>query len=108
MSPDDPRHGTYAGFIQGCRNDCCREANRVYTRQRRARLRAVPLSPDSDLHGRTTTYYDYGCHCPKCREAVRAAKAAQFERRVAAAVALAVFRTATDRDRHLARRGMFP
>lgn len=30
MSPDDPRHGTYAGHCAGCRNDCCRTAARNY------------------------------------------------------------------------------
>lgn len=24
MSPDDPRHGTSAGYVAGCRNECCR------------------------------------------------------------------------------------
>lgn len=34
MIPDDPRHGTYAGYIAGCREECCRGAARRYQRQR--------------------------------------------------------------------------
>lgn len=28
--PDDPRHGTRAGYIAGCRDDCCREPHLRY------------------------------------------------------------------------------
>jgi hypothetical protein len=34
MSTDDPRHGTYAGYVAGCRNDCCRTAARRYQKRR--------------------------------------------------------------------------
>lgn len=34
MTPDDPRHGTYAGYGAGCRNDCCRSAARNYHKAR--------------------------------------------------------------------------
>ncbi len=34
MTPDDPRHGTYAGYTAGCRMDCCRDAARMYQKVR--------------------------------------------------------------------------
>ncbi len=34
MRADDKRHGTYAGYIDGCRDECCRKAARDYQRQR--------------------------------------------------------------------------
>lgn len=34
MSPDDPRHGTYAGYTAGCRSECCRAAARLYHKVR--------------------------------------------------------------------------
>lgn len=33
MSPDDPRHGTWAGYNAGCRAECCREAARNYQKR---------------------------------------------------------------------------
>jgi hypothetical protein len=38
MTPDDARHGTYAGYRAGCDDDCCRVAHRAYC-NRRHRLR---------------------------------------------------------------------
>lgn len=35
MSPDDPRHGTTAGYWTGCRERCCREARNADERLRR-------------------------------------------------------------------------
>lgn len=29
MTPTDPRHGTNAGYVAGCRHDCCRQAHMV-------------------------------------------------------------------------------
>lgn len=34
MRADDPRHGTWAGYCAGCRNDCCRNAAARYQKQR--------------------------------------------------------------------------
>lgn len=34
MSPDDPRHGKYAGHVAGCREDCCTTAARNYQKRR--------------------------------------------------------------------------
>lgn len=32
MSPDDPRHGANAGYVAGCRDQCCRDAAARYER----------------------------------------------------------------------------
>lgn len=37
MTPDDPRHGTRAGYIAGCRNDCCRDVHLRYQKQSKLR-----------------------------------------------------------------------
>lgn len=34
MRAKDPRHGSNAGYVAGCRLQCCREARLAYTRQR--------------------------------------------------------------------------
>lgn len=48
MLPDDPRHGTTAGYSAGCRNDCCRAANTRYDKGRRLdALRGTPRTTDS-------------------------------------------------------------
>lgn len=36
MSPDDPRHGTYAGYQRKCRCEPCTAANASYLRKLRA------------------------------------------------------------------------
>ncbi|HEY3559629.1 MAG TPA: hypothetical protein VGL05_19305 [Kribbella sp.] len=33
MTPDDPRHGRRSGYLAGCRNTCCSEPNRRWTKQ---------------------------------------------------------------------------
>ena len=35
MTPDDPRHGTSAGYIAGCRGQCCWAAKQRYDKARR-------------------------------------------------------------------------
>jgi hypothetical protein len=35
-----PEHGTRSMYTAGCRDECCRAAERVYKRRRRAQLRA--------------------------------------------------------------------
>lgn len=37
MSPDDPRHGTSAGYVAGCREACCRTAIADWMRHYRTR-----------------------------------------------------------------------
>lgn len=36
MTPTDPRHGTSAGYVAGCRNTCCQQARRRQQKRRRA------------------------------------------------------------------------
>jgi hypothetical protein len=36
MTPDDPRHGSRAGYLAGCRDGCCRAPHLEYLIQRRA------------------------------------------------------------------------
>jgi hypothetical protein len=43
MLPDDPRHGSHAGYIAGCRDDCCRRAKRRADKRRRLRALHQPL-----------------------------------------------------------------
>jgi hypothetical protein len=57
MSPDDPRHGTRAGYIAGCRADCCRDPHLRY--QKASNLRRhryggeiVPAAPCLDFIAR--------------------------------------------------------
>lgn len=38
MLPDDTRHGTNAGYIAGCRAQCCRDAHATHRRGQRARM----------------------------------------------------------------------
>lgn len=38
MTPDDSRHGTNAGYINGCRDECCRTAHADYKRGLRTKL----------------------------------------------------------------------
>lgn len=43
MTPNDPRHGSPAGYVAGCLEECCAEPRRRQTKARRlARLRGVP------------------------------------------------------------------
>lgn len=35
MTPDDPRHGTVAGYVAGCREQSCRAAKWAYEKRRR-------------------------------------------------------------------------
>lgn len=35
LGPEDPRHGSWAGYGAGCRLDCCRQAARNYQKRRR-------------------------------------------------------------------------
>lgn len=45
MSPDDPRHGTVAGYRRGCRDRCCKEGvNRYHQLRHLKELRGEPLT----------------------------------------------------------------
>lgn len=39
MGEDDKRHGTYYGYVLGCRCDRCREANNAYAREYKRKQR---------------------------------------------------------------------
>jgi len=41
VSPEDSRHGTSAGYIKGCRDDCCLRAKVTYDKRRRWELHAT-------------------------------------------------------------------
>lgn len=50
MAPDDERHASWAGYVQGCRDECCRTAARNYQKLRvldihRGRPRRVSVEP---------------------------------------------------------------
>lgn len=72
----DKWHGTPHGYYRKkCRCPKCRNAHRVRTNEIRARRFAervvefgVLVHPGADIvHGRYTTYANYGCHCSPCR-----------------------------------------
>lgn len=69
MRPDDPRHGTYKGYVAFCRCAPCRQANRDYKRQWRAQSSSEPLPIDSSKHGTPGGFNEYGCRCDRCRAA---------------------------------------
>ncbi len=67
IAPDDPRHGTYAGYTNGrCRCVECTWAKRVYN----AELRSRGLEPGDPRHG-STAGYEAGCRCDECSAARR-------------------------------------
>lgn len=70
-------HGTYLCYHRGCHCDECRRANREYQYAWR-QARGV------QEHGIASSYINYGCRCPACREAVRIqTRAARARRRQA-------------------------
>jgi hypothetical protein len=60
--------GTHARYSRGCRCQPCRDAHRVYTRERRK----AALAEGALSHGVRNTY-DAGCRCDKCVGARRVA-----------------------------------
>jgi len=63
----DPRHGSTAGYVAGCRCDRCKQANKDY----RAAQKARGLPPDDPRHGTVGGYTNYHCRCEPCRDAMR-------------------------------------
>lgn len=59
--------GTYAAYRRGCHCELCRAANRREASARLARRRTRPV-PD-DIHGKATTYGNWGCRCRPCTDA---------------------------------------
>lgn len=65
-------HGTRTGYVNhGCRCEHCREADRRYKQESRARHKEKGLPPGDARHGTTNGYSNYGCRCTDCREAFR-------------------------------------
>lgn len=64
----DPRHGTTAGYIAGCRGDDCKRANRAYRDNQRRR--GLPDVGDP-RHGTVGGYTNYRCRCDRCVDAMR-------------------------------------
>lgn len=97
-NPADARHGTYAGYQQGCRCEPCKEANRAYHRlwylQRQggeAELRARHAAELQELRAR------HAVELQEWREATReATRKAQLEklRRQAEALGVALVESA--------------
>jgi hypothetical protein len=59
-------HGKPTGYAQGCRCGRCIEANRESARQR-SQERAT--RQDQAVHGRASTYQNWGCRCDPCKAA---------------------------------------
>lgn len=70
ISPDDPRHGSTAGYALSCRCEACSSAQSDYIRSRRSK----GLPPGDERHGTETGYSNWGCRCALCLEKAREAK----------------------------------
>lgn len=64
-TPATLEHG-YGRYQKGCRCDKCVTANRTYTREWRARVRAAGLAADDRRHGTANGYENFGCRCDLC------------------------------------------
>ena len=70
-NPRDKRHGTYTGYVTGCRCGDCKAAATRYHCDYRARLKEeLEADPDHRLHGKAAGV-QAGCRCDKCKEARR-------------------------------------
>lgn len=78
IGPGDERHGTPRGYGMGCRQDCCREAMRVY-RQNYMATRPDYI-PAWVVHGTESTYQNWKCRCPPCKAAKLAGQRARYNR----------------------------
>ncbi len=78
-------HGTLASYCHGaCRCAECREANTVYHRELRKRLRDRIGTPYAAVpHGTAGGYANHGCRCRACSEAHRQAMVASYAKRKA-------------------------
>jgi len=82
-------HGTNRCYMNGCREEECRQAHRDYTQQVRQARRAEliwrdnrPFHPRAK-HGTPNAYTHYGCGCEPCTKAHSAATRAYKESRYA-------------------------
>ena len=98
MNPDDPRHGTNAGYSAGCRLDCCRHAHMVWmkryrmvgrglvpplgSRRRIEALEAIGWSRAevSRQLGRTREYIGHALRCEHINQDTADAIAAIYDR----------------------------
>jgi hypothetical protein len=77
-----PQHGTVSGYVNiPCSCDACREAVRVYQRERRKGIRLA--DPSRWRHGEVSTYSNYGCRCLACSAASHEYRAARWRRQKA-------------------------
>lgn len=65
LSSTDERHGTERGYAAGCRQECCREAHRVYAARKKSEriARGIP----EHVHGTSNGYNNYSCTCDRCQ-----------------------------------------
>ena len=78
-------HGTLASYCHGaCRCAECRQANTLYHRELRKRLRERIGKPYAAVpHGTAGGYANHGCRCRACSEAHRQAMVASYAKRKA-------------------------
>lgn len=67
--PVDHGHGDHRTYHKGCRCNDCREANRAYQAELRARRHNDPYSADRAGHGKSSTYRNHACRCDECTAA---------------------------------------
>lgn len=64
-------HGTYRGYLTGCRCPECRMANTANKRKSRDTAKQDPARANRAGHGKANTYKNYGCRCAPCKAANR-------------------------------------
>ena len=79
-------HGTLASYTHGaCRCEACRQANTVYHRELRQRLRArIGTDAARVPHGTAGGYANHGCRCRACSRAHQEVMSLAYARRKAA------------------------
>ena len=79
-------HGTLASYTHGaCRCEVCRQANTVYHRELRQRLRArIGTDWARVPHGTAGGYANHGCRCRACSRAHQKVMSLAYARRRAA------------------------
>jgi DNA-binding CsgD family transcriptional regulator len=60
-------HGTFLSYQRGCTCQPCKDANTASARKQKER-RLLKDMPE-ELHGTDTGYRNWGCQCPRCKEA---------------------------------------
>lgn len=81
LLPDDPRHGTVAGYdLYRCKCEPCLRVKQESRERGQASRRASGLPEGDPRHGTLTGYKGWGCKCARCRKA-NADYAAESKRR---------------------------